>query len=119
MARLRAAGAIVLGVGNTPGPFFWLETNNRIYGRTSNAYDPARTAGGSSGGDGAMVGSGGAPIALGSDMGGSIRMPAFFNGDLRAPALAWPRADHRALPDAVGRDPPHVVHRPLARRART
>ena len=78
--RLRAAGAVVLGLGNTPGPFFWVETNNMIYGRTSNAYDRHRTAGGSSGGDGAMVGSGGSPIALGSDMGGSIRIPAFFNG---------------------------------------
>ena len=80
VARLRGAGAIVLGVGNTPGPFYWFETNNKIYGRTSNAYDRHRTSGGSSGGDGAMVGSGGAPIALGSDMGGSIRIPAFFNG---------------------------------------
>jgi len=80
VARLRAAGAIVLGLGNTPGPYFWVETNNKLYGRTSNAYDKHRTSGGSSGGDGAMVGSGGAPIAIGSDMGGSIRIPAFFNG---------------------------------------
>jgi len=80
VSRLRAAGAIVLGLGNTPGPYFWVETNNKLYGRTSNAYDRHRTSGGSSGGDGAMVGSGGAPIALGSDMGGSIRIPAFFNG---------------------------------------
>ncbi len=78
--RLREAGAIVLGLGNTPGPYFWVETNNKIYGRTSNAYDRHRTAGGSSGGDGAMVGSGGTPIAIGSDMGGSLRSPAFFNG---------------------------------------
>ena len=78
--RLRSAGAVILGLGNTPGPYFWVETNNKIYGRTSNAYDRHRTAGGSSGGDGAMVGSGGSPIALGSDMGGSIRIPAFFNG---------------------------------------
>jgi fatty acid amide hydrolase 2 len=80
VARLREAGAIVLGLGNTPGPYFWVETNNKLYGRTNNAYDRRRTAGGSSGGDGAIVGSGGAPIALGSDMGGSIRIPAFFNG---------------------------------------
>jgi fatty acid amide hydrolase 2 len=80
VARLRGAGAVVLGLGNTPGPYFWVETNNKIYGRTSNAYDRHRTSGGSSGGDGAMVGSGGSPMALGSDMGGSIRIPAFFNG---------------------------------------
>ena len=47
---------------------------------TSNAYDPSRTAGGSSGGEGAAVGSGGSPIGLGSDIGGSIRIPALFNG---------------------------------------
>ena len=58
----------------------WIESVNRVYGRTNNAYDPSRTAGGSSGGEGAAVGSGGAPIGLGSDIGGSIRLPAFFNG---------------------------------------
>jgi fatty acid amide hydrolase 2 len=115
--RLRAAGAIVLGVGNTPGPFYWLETNNRIYGRTSNAYDPARTAGGSSGGDGAMVGSGAAPIALGSDMGGSIRVPAFVNGifgHLPSPGLV-PITGHFPLPAGDIRRTLFIG--PLARRA--
>ncbi len=58
----------------------WIESYNHVYGRTSNAYDPTRTAGGSSGGEGAAVGSGGSPFGLGSDVGGSIRLPAFFNG---------------------------------------
>ena len=58
----------------------WIESHNRVYGRTRNAYDPHRTAGGSSGGEGAAVGSGGSPVGLGSDIGGSIRLPAFFNG---------------------------------------
>jgi fatty acid amide hydrolase 2 len=58
----------------------WIESVNRVYGRTRNAYDPHRTAGGSSGGEGAAVGSGGSPVGLGSDIGGSIRLPAFFNG---------------------------------------
>src|SRR3954464_7410832 len=57
-----------------------MESTNRVYGRTANAYDPRRTAGGSSGGEGAIVGAGGAPFGLGADIGGSIRMPAFFNG---------------------------------------
>ncbi len=78
--RLREAGGIVLAVGNTCGYLVWIESNNPLYGRAANAYDPKRTAGGSSGGDGAMVGSGGAPIALGSDLGGSVRIPAYFNG---------------------------------------
>ncbi|MGK3983326.1 amidase [Sorangium sp. So ce136] len=80
VARLRAAGFIPLGVTNVSELCMWMETNNRLYGRTNNPYDPARTAGGSSGGEAAVVGAGGAPIGLGSDIGGSIRMPAFFNG---------------------------------------
>jgi fatty acid amide hydrolase 2 len=80
VARLRAAGAIPIGVTNTSEATMWIESNNRLYGRTNNAYDPRRTAGGSSGGEGAAVGSGMAPIGLGSDIGGSIRLPAFFNG---------------------------------------
>jgi fatty acid amide hydrolase 2 len=78
--RLIDAGFIPLGVTNTSEMTMWIESNNRVYGRTRNAYDPHRTAGGSSGGEGAAVGSGGSPVGLGSDIGGSIRVPAFFNG---------------------------------------
>jgi fatty acid amide hydrolase 2 len=78
--RLLDAGAIPLGVTNTPELCLWIETENRTYGRTNNAYDPARTAGGSSGGEGAAVGVGGSPIGLGADIAGSLRIPAFFNG---------------------------------------
>lgn len=78
--RLRAAGAIPMGVTNLSELCMWMESANRIYGRTNNAYDPTRTAGGSSGGEGAIIGAGGSPFGLGSDVGGSIRMPAFFNG---------------------------------------
>ena len=76
----RGAGAILLGVTNTSELTLWIESENRVWGRTNNAYDPARTAGGSSGGEGASIGSGFAPIGLGTDIGGSIRLPAFFNG---------------------------------------
>jgi fatty acid amide hydrolase 2 len=78
--RLLDAGTIPLGVSNTPELCLWIETENRTYGRTHNAYDSGRTAGGSSGGEGAAVGIGGSPIGLGADIGGSIRLPAFFNG---------------------------------------
>ncbi len=78
--RLIDAGAIPLGVTNTPELCLWIETENRQYGRTNNAYSASRTAGGSSGGEGAAVGSGGSPMGLGADIGGSIRIPAFFNG---------------------------------------
>ena len=80
VARLRAAGAIPLGVTNISELCMWFESSNKVWGRTNNAYDAARTAGGSSGGEGAIVGAGASPIGLGSDVGGSIRLPAFFNG---------------------------------------
>ncbi len=80
ITRLRAAGAIVLGFSNTPELCMWMETANRVYGRTGNPYDSRRIAGGSSGGEGALVGAGASPFGLGADVGGSIRFPAFFNG---------------------------------------
>ena len=70
----------MLGVTNTSELTLWIESQNRVWGRTNNAYDPRRTAGGSSGGEGAAIGSGFAPFGLGTDFGGSIRLPAFFNG---------------------------------------
>lgn len=80
VARLRAAGAIPLGVTNLSELCMWYESDNKVYGRTRNPYDPTRIVGGSSGGEGAIVGAGASPFGLGSDVGGSIRMPAFFNG---------------------------------------
>ena len=80
VARLRAAGAIPLGVTNTSELCMWMESFNRVYGITNNPYDPTRTVGGSSGGEGAIIGSGASPFGLGADVGGSIRLPAFFNG---------------------------------------
>ncbi|CAN5886666.1 amidase [soil metagenome] len=80
VARLRAAGAIVLGVTNVPEWGMWFETFNSVYGRTSNPYNVACTPGGSSGGEGAIVGAGGSAFGLGTDIGGSVRMPAAFCG---------------------------------------
>lgn len=78
--RLREAGAIPIGVTNTSELCMWYESENRVYGRTNNAYSEAHIAGGSSGGEGSIVGAGASPFGLGSDVGGSIRLPAFFNG---------------------------------------
>lgn len=80
VARLREAGAIPLGVTNTSELCMWMESFNKVYGITNNPYDVKRTVGGSSGGEGAIIGSGASPFGLGADVGGSIRMPAFFNG---------------------------------------
>lgn len=80
VARIRAAGAIPMGVSNLSELCIWMESYNRVYGRTNNPYDLSRTVGGSSGGEGALIGAGASPFGIGSDFGGSIRMPAFFNG---------------------------------------
>lgn len=78
--RLNHAGAILLGITNVPEGGLWLETYNEVYGRTLNPWNPKRTAGGSSGGEGAIVSAGGVPFGLGADVGGSIRIPAAFCG---------------------------------------
>ena len=80
VTRLRDAGAIVLGVSNAPEGGMWMETYNKIYGRTNNPWDLKRTPGGSSGGEAALVASGASPFGLGSDIAGSIRIPAAFCG---------------------------------------
>ncbi|MBX3191162.1 MAG: amidase [Labilithrix sp.] len=115
--RMRGAGAIPLGVTNVSELCMWFESTNKVWGRTSNAYDPRRTAGGSSGGEGAIVGAGASPIGLGSDVGGSIRMPAFFNGVFGHKATG-------GIVPSTGNHPPalHDVQRfvtcgPLTRRA--
>jgi amidase len=80
VARLKAAGAILLGKTNTPELTLSYETDNPIYGRTNNPWDPTRSPGGSSGGAGAIVATGGAAFDIGSDTGGSIRVPSHFCG---------------------------------------
>jgi fatty acid amide hydrolase 2 len=115
--RLVDAGAIVLGVTNTSEMCLWVESENRLYGRTRNPYDPTRTAGGSSGGEGAVVGSGASPFGLASDIGGSIRIPSFCCGvfghkpssGLLPATGSWPPCDDG--------NRPLFAHGPIARRA--
>ena len=80
VARLRAAGGIILGKTNVPELAGAAETDNLIYGRTNNPYDLTRTPGGSSGGEAAIVAACGSPLGLGTDAGGSIRIPAHYCG---------------------------------------
>jgi|CZKY01.1.fsa_nt_gi amidase len=80
VARLRAAGAVILGVTNTPELLMAWETDNLLYGRTNNPWDLNRTAGGSSGGEAAAIAAGLSAGGVGSDGGGSIREPAHFCG---------------------------------------
>ncbi|MBM3945691.1 MAG: amidase, partial [SAR202 cluster bacterium] len=80
VARLKAAGAVILGRTNTPEISFGVECSNVVYGRTNNPWDVNRTPGGSSGGEAAIIAAGGSPFGIGSDMGGSIRWPAHCTG---------------------------------------
>lgn len=78
--KLRHAGAIILGKTNTPEFGAGANTFNKVYGATRNPYDPALTCGGSSGGSAVALACGMAPLAIGSDFGGSLRIPASFCG---------------------------------------
>lgn len=115
--RLIDAGAIPLGVTNISELTMWIESENRLYGRTNNPYDVTRTAGGSSGGEGAAVGCGGSPFGIGSDIAGSIRIPAFFCGVFGhkpSAGLVPNTGSYPATPsDEAGR---MLVTGPLARR---
>ena len=96
VARMRAAGAIVLGKTNTPEFTLSFETDNLVYGQTNNPYDVSRTPGGSSGGAGAIIAAGGSALDLGTDTGGSIRVPAAFCGlaGLKPTSGRVPRTGH-------------------------
>lgn len=80
VANLRASGCIPLLVSNTPEYCLSWESYNHVTGRTLNPYDSRRTAGGSSGGEGALIGAGASLFGVGSDVAGSIRVPSLFNG---------------------------------------
>ena len=95
----------------------WMETHNRVYGRTGNPYDPRRIAGGSSGGEGAIIGAGGSPFGLGADVGGSIRMPAFFNGVFGHKPTPGIVPNTGQMPLPVGDVGRYCVTGPLCRRA--
>lgn len=114
--RILDAGAILLGLTNTSEGCMWVESVNRVYGRTVNAYHRKHIAGGSSGGEGAAIGSGGSPFGIATDTLGSIRIPAFCNG------VFGHRPSTGLLPLTGAWPPPHGVARmcsngPLARRA--
>lgn len=96
VARLRDAGAVLLGKTNTPELTLSGETNNLIYGRSCNPFDLSRSPGGSSGGSAAIVACGGAALELGSDTGGSIREPAHLCGitGIKPTSGRTPRSGH-------------------------
>lgn len=102
VARLRAAGALILGTTNCPEFLMAYETANLLHGRTSNPWDLARSPGGSSGGESAAIAAGMSAAGLGSDSGGSVRVPAHFTGicALKPTPGRMPGRGH--LPPCVG-----------------
>jgi Asp-tRNA(Asn)/Glu-tRNA(Gln) amidotransferase A subunit family amidase len=100
--RLRAAGALILGTTNCPEFLMAYETDNLLHGRTANPWDLDRTPGGSSGGESAAIAAGMSALGLGSDSGGSVRVPAHFTGicSLKPTPGRIPGAGH--LPPCVG-----------------
>jgi aspartyl-tRNA(Asn)/glutamyl-tRNA(Gln) amidotransferase subunit A len=80
VARAKEAGGILLGKTNTPEFALWWETANLVFGRTSNPRDPDRSSGGSSGGEAVALATGMSSLGIGSDLGGSIRLPAHYCG---------------------------------------
>jgi len=95
----------------------WMESDNRVYGLTRNPYDPARTVGGSSGGEGALLGAGAAPFGLGSDVGGSIRMPAFFCGVFGHKPTGGLVPNLGQFPCSINEGARYLTTGPLCRRA--
>jgi amidase len=102
VVRLRAAGAMILGTTNCPEFLMAYETDNLLYGRTSNPWDLDRSPGGSSGGESAAIAAGLSAAGLGSDSGGSVRVPAHFTGicSLKPTPGRIPGRGH--LPPCVG-----------------
>jgi Asp-tRNA(Asn)/Glu-tRNA(Gln) amidotransferase A subunit family amidase len=116
VARLKAAGAIILGKTNVPEMAIPYETSNLVFGRTNNPHDLTRTAGGSSGGEAAAIAAKLSPAGVGSDLSGSLRVPAHFCGiaALKPTTGAVPMTGH--VPRAAGTLGMGACVGPMARR---
>jgi Asp-tRNA(Asn)/Glu-tRNA(Gln) amidotransferase A subunit family amidase len=114
VARLRAAGAVVVGKTNLHELAFGITCNNAHSGPVRNPYDPDRIAGGSSGGSAVAVATGAVPVALGSDTGGSVRVPAAHCGvvGFRPTIGRW--GSGRVVPLSSTRDTVGVLARTVA-----
>ncbi|KAM4696856.1 fatty-acid amide hydrolase 2-like isoform 1-T1 [Rhinophrynus dorsalis] len=117
VSRLKRAGGIPLGVTNCSELCMWYESSNKVYGKTRNPYNPKHIVGGSSGGEGCILAAGGSVIGVGSDIGGSIRMPAFFNGIYGHKPTAGIVPNDGQFPDAHGRRSEFLCTGPMCRYA--
>ncbi|XP_029944345.1 fatty-acid amide hydrolase 2-A-like isoform X2 [Salarias fasciatus] len=117
VALLKRAGAIPMGVTNTSELCMWMESHNHLHGVTNNPYDLERIPGGSSGGEGSILGAAGAVIGVGSDIGGSIRMPCFFNGIFGHKTTPGVVSHDNQHPQCSGRQEEYVSTGPMCRYA--
>ncbi|XP_015230938.1 PREDICTED: fatty-acid amide hydrolase 2 [Cyprinodon variegatus] len=117
VAHLKRAGAIPLGVTNTSELCMWFESHNHLYGITCNPYDLERIPGGSSGGQGSILAAAGAVIGVGSDIGGSIRMPCFFNGVFGHKTTPGVVSCENQYPPTSGRQGEYLSSGPMCRYA--
>src|SRR5881397_3493907 len=117
--RVRKAGAVVVGKTNVPPVLADWQADNPIFGRTVNPWDPARTPGGSTGGGAAALAAGLTPLEVGSDIGGSIRVPAAFCGVYghKPSETALPRSGQFPYPPMPNAAVAMGVQGPLARSA--
>ncbi|GAA4009409.1 amidase family protein [Streptomyces plumbiresistens] len=120
VARLRHQGAVIMGKTNTPAYCQDLHTDNALFGSTLNPHDPARTVGGSSGGPAAAVAAHLTPADLGSDLAGSLRLPAHYCGvyGLRPTHGLVPARGHVPRPPGWLTSSDMVTPGPLARHPR-
>jgi amidase len=102
VARLRAAGAVILGKTNVPELCADFQTDSPLFGITRNPWDGQRTAGGSTGGGAVAVAARLSPLELGSDIGGSVRNPAHFNGIFSLKPTEWRVPGRGHVPDLPG-----------------
>jgi amidase len=103
VGRLRTAGAVILGKTNVPELCADFQTESPLFGTTRNAWDQRRTAGGSTGGGAVAVAARLSPLEIGSDIGGSVRNPAHYNGILALKPTEWRVPGHGHVPDLPGR----------------
>ena len=118
VAALRKAGAVILGRTNVPQILMFHETRNPIFGQTANPWSLAHTSGGSSGGESSALAAGMSPLGVGTDIGGSIRVPAHFAGiaGLKPTLDRWSnKGSNTAL---VGQEVVRSQLGPMARTAR-
>src|SRR5205085_7484840 len=118
-ARVKAAGAVIMAKTNVPPMLADWQANNPVYGRTNNPWDATRTPGGSTGGGSAALAAGLTPLEYGSDIGGSIRVPAAFCGVYghRPSETAMPRSGQFPMPPLPNAAVVMGVQGPMARSA--